>query len=147
MTSEQIVTIIVAIVGSGVLTAIVTSIANRKKAGADTFQTYAQSLADAAAALMEVAEHRIANLCERAESLEERVRQLEGEIYSLKTSLLERERMIDTLQTENAALQAEVEKLRKEVKGRDARIRELEKQVAELTSRLDAMNGTQDGCQ
>jgi phage shock protein A len=45
------------------------------------------------------------------------------------------------LQQENTDLQAQVDKLRDAVKCRDKRIRELERQVAELTERLNAMNG------
>ena len=142
MTSEQITTIIVAIIGSGVLSAVVSALANRGKVKADTFQTIVQSLADTSAKLMDVAEHRIASLCERAEKLEARISQLEGEILTLKGDILERERMIDTLQKENASLQSEVEKLQKSVLCRDKRIKELERLVAELTARLDAMNGS-----
>ena len=145
MTSEQITTIIIAIIGSGVLSAIVSALANKGKVKADTFQVIIQSLADTSAKLMDVAEHRIANLCERAEKLEARISQLEGEIITLKTDVLERERMIDTLQKENANLQSEVEKLQKSVLCRDKRIKELERLVAELTTRLDALNGSQDG--
>ena len=140
MTSEQIVTIIIAIVGSGVLSAIVSAIANRGKVKADYFKTIIESLADTSAKLMDVAEHRIANLCERAERLEERISQLEGELFTLKGDILERERMIDSLKRENANLQGEVEKLQKSVLCRDKRIKELERLVAELTARLDAMN-------
>lgn len=45
------------------------------------------------------------------------------------------------LQQENADLQAQLDKMSAAVKGRDKRIRELERQVAELTERLNAMNG------
>ena len=141
MTAEQITTIIIAIVSSGVLSALVAAVANRKRVDADSFQVIIQSLADTSAKLMDIAEHRIANLCKRAEGLEERVGQLEGETYTLKSGLLERERMIDILQRENTDLQAEVEKLRKAVGCRDKRICELEKQVLELTARLDNLVG------
>jgi len=144
MTSEQIVTIIIAVIGSGVLSAIVNALANRNKVRADTFQTIIESLADTSAKLMDVAEHRIANLCERAERLEERIGQLEGEITTLKFDVLERERMIDSLKRENVNLQEEVDKLQKSVLCRDKRIKELERQVAELTARLDALNGSKD---
>ena len=144
MTSEQIVTIIIAVIGSGVLSAIVNALANRNKVRADTFQTIIESLADTSAKLMDVAEHRIANLCERAERLEERIGQLEGEITTLKFDVLERERMIDSLKRENVNLQEEVDKLQKSVLCRDRRIKELERQVAELTARLDALNGSKD---
>jgi uncharacterized protein YceH (UPF0502 family) len=53
--------------------------------------------------------------------------------------------MIVNLQQENVDLQAQVDKLSKVVNNKDRRIRELEKQVAELTARLDAMNGNGDG--
>ncbi len=62
-----------------------------------------------------------------------------------------REDTIELMQRENADLTAQVEKLTAAVNRRDKRIRELEKQVAEipalekriaeLTARLDAMNG------
>jgi peptidoglycan hydrolase CwlO-like protein len=58
--------------------------------------------------------------------------------------LSDREAFILNLQQENADLQTQVDKLQVAVKGRDKRIRELEKQVAELTARLDAMNGKDD---
>jgi len=144
MTSEQIVTIIIAVIGSGVLSAIVNALANRNKVRADTFQTIIESLADTSAKLMDIAEHRIATLCERAERLEERIGQLEGEITTLKFDVLERERMIDSLKRENVNLQEEVDKLQKSVLCRDRRIKELERQVAELTARLDALNGSKD---
>jgi len=142
MSAEQITAIIIAIIGSGVLSAIVSALANKGKVKADSFQTILQSLADTSAKLMDVAEHRIANLCERAEKLEARISQLEGEIATLKTDVLERECMIDTLKRENANLKDEVDKMQKAVSCRDKRIKELERQVAELTSRLDAMNGS-----
>ena len=69
MTAEQITTIIVAVIGSGVLSAIVTSIAMRRKTSSEA----EHNLANAAKILMEVAEKRIASLCERVDKLEKQV--------------------------------------------------------------------------
>jgi len=125
MTAEQITTIIVAVIGSGVLSAIVTSLATRRKTSSEA----ESNLANAAKILMEVAEKRIASLCERVDKLEKQVE-------ALQNSLRERDDMIEKLEDENRSLreqlsqqESEMVKIRRENESFRKRIKELETQV------------------
>lgn len=83
--------------------------------------------------------------------LKAEIEELRAEVDILRGEKKAREDTIELMQRENADLTAQVEKLTAAVNRRDKRIRELEKQVAEipalekriaeLTARLDAMNG------
>jgi len=128
MDGEQITTIIVAVIGSGVLSAIVTSIARRRKTSSEA----EHNLANAAKILMEVAEKRIASLCERVDKLEKQV-------TALQDSLQERDNVIDKLEDENRSLreqlsqqESEMVKIRRENESLRKRIKELENQVFQL---------------
>ena len=77
MTAEQITTIIVAILGSGALSAVITAIATRKKTGSEAQSIAFDSLAKTAETLMSVAENRIKNLCERVDKLEKQIAALQ----------------------------------------------------------------------
>ena len=128
MTAEQITTIIVAVIGSGVLSAIVTSLAARRKTSSEA----ENNLANAAKILMEVAEKRIASLCERVDKLEKQVE-------ALQNSLRERDDMIEKLEDENRSLkeqlnqqESEMVKIRRENESLRKRIKELETQVFQL---------------
>jgi predicted RNase H-like nuclease (RuvC/YqgF family) len=129
MTAEQITTIIVAVIGSGVLSAIVTSIAVRRKTSSEA----EHNLANAAKILMEAAEKRIASLCERVDKLEKQV-------TALQDSLQERDNVIDKLEDENRSLreqltqqESEMVKIRRENESLRKRIKELETQVFQLS--------------
>ena len=129
MTAEQITTIIVAVIGSGVLSAIVTSIAMRRKTSSEA----EYNLANAAKILMEVAEKRIASLCERVDKLEKQV-------TALQDSLQERDNVIDKLEDENRSLreqlsqqESEMVKIRRENESMRKRVKELETKLFELT--------------
>jgi len=138
MSGEQLAVIFAALFGGGGLGAvIVNAIANRKRVGAETEKIKADCLASLSGAY----ETRLDALTKRAVQLEAKVDQLETQVSGLRTLLSDREATILNLQQENADLQAQLDKMSAAVKGRDKRIRELERQVAELTERLNAMNG------
>ena len=138
MSGEQLAVIFAALFGGGGLGAvIVNAIANRKLVGAETEKIKADCLASLSGAY----ETRLDALTKRAVQLEAKVDQLETQVSGLRTLLSDREATILNLQQENADLQAQLDKMSAAVKGRDKRIRELERQVAELTERLNAMNG------
>ena len=129
MDAEQITTIIVAVIGSGVLSAIVTSLAAHRKTSSEA----ENNLANAAKTLMEVAEKRIASLCERVDKLEKQV-------TALQDSLQERDNVIDKVEDENRSLreqlsqqESEMVKIRRENESLRKRIKELETQVFQLT--------------
>lgn len=132
MNAEQITTVIVAIVGSGVLSAIVTAISLRRKVGAEADATAHDSLARTADTLMQVAEKRIKSLCERVEKLE-------LQVTALQESAQLRENVIDKLEDENRTLkeqlgnqEKELVSIRRENEGLRKRIKELETQVFQL---------------
>lgn len=138
MSGEQLAVIFAALFGGGGLGAvIVNAIANRKRVGAETEKIKADCLASLSGAY----ETRLDALTKRAVQLEAKVDQLETQVSGLRTLLSDREATILNLQQENADLQAQLDKMSAAVKCRDKRIRELERQVAELTERLNAMNG------
>ena len=138
MSGEQLAVIFAALFGGGGLGAvIVNAIANRKRVSAETEKMKADCLASLSGAY----ETRLDALTKRAVQLEAKVDQLETQVSGLRTLLSDREATILNLQQENADLQAQLDKMSAAVKGRDKRIRELERQVAELTERLNAMNG------
>lgn len=138
MSGEQLAVIFAALFGGGGLGAvIVNAVANRKRVSAETEKIKADCLASLSGAY----ETRLDALTKRAVQLEAKVDQLETQVSGLRTLLSDREATILNLQQENADLQAQLDKMSAAVKGRDKRIRELERQVAELTERLNAMNG------
>lgn len=138
--------VLVAVLSSGTLVAIVTALSNRRVTSAQATMT-----------LSEGYETRLARLSERACLLEGKVEVLETQVSTFRSLLSEREVTIVNLQQENIDLQNEIGKLQKSILCRDKRIKELERlvsenekeidsfrsQVAELTTRLDAMNGQQ----
>lgn len=72
MTSEALVTIIGAVLGSGALTAVLTSLANRRKSKADAGKTYidgAQVLSSAALALLAPFQAQVDRLASQVEKL------------------------------------------------------------------------------
>lgn len=137
MAPEQITTIIVAILGSGALSALITAFATRKKTDSEAQAIAFDSLAKTSETLMSVAEVRIKSLCERVDRLEKQVE-------ALQKTLEERDNMIDTLQDENRSLkeqldqqEGEMVKIRRENESLRKRIKELENQVFALTRKKD----------
>jgi hypothetical protein len=129
--TEQSVTIIVAILGAlgagGLGAAIVNGIFNRPKL------------------LSEVYEQRLKALTDRVTCLEEKDVIQTDKIDRLKNEIDKREDMIEALQRENEDLKGEIKKLKAENKCKDDKIAKLQSQVADLTTRLDAMNGSDCG--
>jgi len=80
----------------------------------------------------------------RLKTLDDKVAALEGKIDNLECEIENREVTIEKLKRENIELTSQVEKLTKALARKDAKVLELQKQVAELTARLDAMNGCGD---
>ena len=133
MDGEQITTIVVAIIGSGVLSAIVTAVSLRRKVSAEADATTRDSLAHTTDVLMQVAEKRIKSLCERVDKLEKQV-------TALQDSLQERDNVIDKLEDENRSLreqlsqqESEMVKIRRENESMRKRVKELETKLFELT--------------
>lgn len=144
MTPEQIIALILGVLGAGgVGGTIVNVLANRKKeqANAELIRAEAKKLvAEATLSLSDAYETRIKNLTDRTIYLEHRLDETTVSLRQLFCTLTDREAVISALQNENTELKAEVDKLRKEVKRRDARILELERRVAELSKRFDSMD-------
>ena len=146
MDASQITTIVVAVIGSGVLSVIVQALAARRKTAADANSTAFESLSHTATTLSEISEKRLVALCDRAERMEARVETLETQIRSLKLEVEDRDNMIETLQKENADLAKQVSALEKENRCKDRMIEALTKRIKELESRLDALlNGAGNG--
>jgi predicted RNase H-like nuclease (RuvC/YqgF family) len=139
MDSSQITTIVVAVIGSGVLSVIVQALAARRKTAADANSTAFESLSHTASTLSEITEKRLVALCDRAERMEARVEKLEAQITSLKLEIESRDNMIETLQKENADLAEQVSALEKENRCKDRKIEALTKRIKELESRLNAL--------
>lgn len=99
--------IIVALVGGGAVSALITAIFNSCKTKADADKTRA----DAYAVISGVYEERLTKLTDRATMLEARVEKLEGVIAVLRDEVEERDDMIDALKRENAELRDEVSRL------------------------------------
>lgn len=129
--NEQSVTIVVAILGAlgagGIGAAIVNGLFNRPKL------------------LSEVYEQRLKALTDRVTCLEEKEKIQTDKIDNLKTEIDKREDMIEALQRENEDLKSEITKLKAENRCKDNKIAKLQSQVADLTARLDAMNGSGGG--
>lgn len=129
--NEQSVTIVVAILGAlgagGIGAAIVNGLFNRPKL------------------LSEVYEQRLKALTDRVTCLEEKEKIQTDKIDNLKTEIDKREDMIEALQRENEDLKSEITKLKAENRCKDNKIAKLQSQVADLTARLDAMNGSDGG--
>lgn len=146
MDSSQITTIVVAVIGSGILSVIVQALAARRTTAADANSTAFESLSHTASTLSEITEKRLVALCDRAERMEARVETLEEQIRSLKLEVEDRDNMIEALQKENADLSEQVSALEKENRCKDRKIEALTKRIKELELRLDALlNGTGDG--
>jgi chromosome segregation ATPase len=129
--NEQSVTIVVAILGAlgagGIGAAIVNGLFNRPKL------------------LSEIYEQRLKALTDRVTCLEEKEKIQTDKIDNLKTEIDKREDMIEALQRENEDLKSEITKLKAENRCKDNKIAKLQSQVADLTARLDAMNGSDGG--
>lgn len=146
MDSSQITTIVVAVIGSGILSVIVQALAARRTTAADANSTAFESLSHTASTLSEITEKRLVALCDRAERMEARVEKLEAQIATLKTEVEDRDNMIEKLQKENLDLAEQVNALEKENRCKDRKIEALTKRIKELELRLDALlNGTGDG--
>lgn len=146
MDSSQITTIVVAVIGSGILSVIVQALAARRTTAADANSTAFESLSHTASTLLEITEKRLVALCDRAERMEARVEKLEAQIATLKTEVEDRDNMIEKLQKENLDLAEQVNALEKENRCKDRKIDSLTKRIKELETRLDALlNGDGDG--
>jgi predicted RNase H-like nuclease (RuvC/YqgF family) len=146
MDSSQITTIVVAVIGSGILSVIVQALAARRTTAADANSTAFESLSHTASTLLEITEKRLVALCDRAERMEAWVEKLEAQIATLKTEVEDRDNMIEKLQKENLDLAEQVNALEKENRCKDRKIDSLTKRIKELETRLDALlNGDGDG--
>lgn len=95
--------ILTAVLGSGVITALITAVTMRKKNNADADATNVKSILDVDT-----------RLAERLASLENRIAQLESENFELKTRLLSLNHENDKIVEENKELRKENEALRQE---------------------------------
>lgn len=149
MTTDQIVTIIVAIVGSGAffatITAGINAIANRRKTGAESQSTAFNSLSTTANALTEVSKKQVLMLCEQMErqgkqmeTQDKRIKELEDEVAKYRKEQQDRENIMEDLIHENRTLKTQMDKLIVDNKAKDKQIESLLDRVKELESRLTA---------
>ena len=126
--------IIIAGLGGGFFVAIVQAVANKDKVKAESKKIQADVVSTLAV-----------HYADELTILRDKVIALEGKVDSLKCEIENREGTIEKLKLENEELTLQVDKLTKALARKDAKVLELQKQVAELTARLDAMNGCGDG--
>ena len=125
--------LILAVLGSGVLSALIVSLFARKKANADT----AKVLTDAATAL-------IAPLTKRIDALEASGKEKDAKIAALELSGCEKDgeiadlrREIEKLKLSGEAKDRKIISLENKLKTRDGRIVELEEKMRNMQDELD----------
>jgi cell division protein FtsB len=142
MDIAEILTIVVAILGSGGATALITVLANRKKLQSDTeavdqetinhsyesLASTAKILLDTAKTLAELYEVRLKNLCERVTALELSVAGRDTTIEAQTKEIAELQITLHTLQLENKRLRTENADLRDRLAG-------VEVKLANITAR------------
>lgn len=130
-------TIILAVIGSGVATAIVNAWAARTQSRAAAHQLHAQAelteaeIADKVAA---VYERTIKHLTERVaalESVQSRLESTEAELTTRVRENIELRQKVQHLSAENAALRDQVAALTKQLEDLRARVKQLEKRGTE----------------
>lgn len=161
MTPDQIVTLIVAIVGSGALGILINSIATRKKVHAESgkivSETHAidqdcinktlESIAKAADQISEVSGQQVKMLYEQVTRQDKRIAELEDEIRLLRDKTKVDDMTIAALQKENVQLKGQVKKLVDENTAKDRVIDDLRRRVDELEQKLSVTEKrNQDGC-
>lgn len=161
MTPDQIVTLIVAIVGSGALGILINSIASRRKVHAESkkivSETHAidqdcinktlESIAKAADQISEVSGQQVKMLYEQVTRQDKRIAELEDEIRLLRDKTKVDDMTIAALQKENDRLKGQVKKLVDENTAKDRVIDDLRRRVDELEQKLSVTEKrNQDGC-
>ena len=153
MSTDQIVTVIVAIVGSGALGVLINSIATRKKVHAEsgkiTSESHAidqeslnkaiESIAKAADLIGDVSGQQVQMLCNQVSRQDKRLTDLEDEIRELRVQKKADEVTIDTLKQENVRLKQQITKLVDENVEKDRTINDLKQRVEDLESKLSAV--------
>ena len=121
----NVLTIVLAMLGSSVITAIVTAVGRRKTDQAEINST-----------LLENARLDITQIRQENTALRTRIDGLEKRINTLKTDIEEREILIRIAEKENEALKEKVEGLEKELCLKDQEITALEGRIKELEDKL-----------
>jgi len=150
MSTDQIVTVIVAIVGSGALGILINSIATRKKVKAESGKIASEShaidqeslnkaiesIAKAADLIGDVSGQQVQMLCNQVSRQDKRLTDLEEEIRILREKTKADDMTIATLQKDNSRLRDQVKKLVDENTAKDRVIDDLRRRVDELESKL-----------
>ena len=123
----NVLTIVLAMLGSSVITAIVTAVGRRKTDQAEINST-----------LLENARLDITQIRQENTTLRTRIDGLEKRINTLKTDIEEREILIRIAEKENQALKEKVEGLEKELCQKNIEIVALEGRIKELEDKLKA---------
>ena len=153
MSTDQIVTVIVAIVGSGALGILVNSIATRKKVKAESVKIASEShaidqdclnrtlesIAKAADQISDVSGQQVKMLYEQVSRQDKRITELEDEIRILREKTKADDMTIATLQKDNSRLRDQVKKLVDENTEKDRVIDDLRRRVDELESKLSSV--------
>ncbi|HBF40824.1 MAG TPA: hypothetical protein DDW19_03330 [Anaerolineaceae bacterium] len=157
MTTDQIVTLIVAIVGSGALGILINSIATKKKVRAesgkitseahaidqDSINKTLESIAKAADLISDVSGQQVKMLYEQVSRQEKRIAELEDEIRILRDKTKADDMTIATLQKENSRLKDQVKKLVDENTAKDRVIDDLKRRVDELETKLSTVESAE----
>ena len=123
----NVLTIVLAMLGSSVITAIVTAVGRRKTDQAEINST-----------LLENARLDITQIRQENTALRTRIDGLEKRINTLKTDIEEREILIRIAEKENEALKEKVEGLEKELCVKNQQIQAMDKRIKELEDKLIA---------
>jgi predicted RNase H-like nuclease (RuvC/YqgF family) len=120
------------LLGGGVLVALITSWANRKKVGAEAQQAHAAADENNAKANDILSKAAIALV----EPLTKRIEALETQLKTMAQESVSKDCRITGLETDLRTLRAQVEKLQCEGSKKDERIRDLENQLSEKDSAI-----------
>ena len=133
---DWLITILVALIGSGIGTAAINIIGNRKKTSAEAVAITTDSHSEAIQAIIESSRHMVATMQARVDTVNTRLDKLEAE-------LSRRDMTIRQLTEENIQLKLEVDKLNKEREdqmvlnhSQGQRIHQLQLENRKLTDRV-----------
>lgn len=125
---EDYLTILLSILGSSVITALITTLGRRRADQA--------SIADI---MLENASNDIKQIREENADLRARLGEMENRINSMRIDIEERESLVKIADHENAELKKKVDGLEKELCVKNKEIKDLEARTKELEMALDAL--------
>lgn len=130
---KEIITILISMLGSSVITAMITTLGRRKTDQAVINNT-----------LLENARKDIAQIRTENGELRAMICALEKKIATLKTEIEEREILIRIAEKENEELKEKVERLVQELGEKNSQIQAMEERIKELETKLDNMKGSSE---